>query len=69
MIHIAQLDLGLLRLENTKARDFTVDAFEGLQLPDNHKELVTSLVVQHFRSKQSANLKNEQTDLIQGKGT
>ncbi|ETS84738.1 hypothetical protein PFICI_02763 [Pestalotiopsis fici W106-1] len=64
----AQLDLNLLRYENANARNLTVDAFEGLELPDNHREVLKSLVVQHFRSKQSTFMKNEQTDLIQGKG-
>ncbi|KAK6207239.1 hypothetical protein LQW54_007323 [Pestalotiopsis sp. IQ-011] len=64
----AQLDLDLLRYENSNARDLTVDAFERLELPDNHREVLKSLVVQHFRSKQFAFTKNQQTDLIQGKG-
>jgi hypothetical protein len=66
---IAQLDLTFLRYENSNARNLTVNAFEGLELPDGHREIVKSLVVQHFRSKQSDLLRNEQTDLIQGKGT
>lgn len=68
LMFTAQLDLDLLRYENSNARDLTVDAFERLELPDNHREVLKSLVVQHFRSKQSAFTKNQQTDLIQGKG-
>ncbi|KAF6809112.1 hypothetical protein CMUS01_13745 [Colletotrichum musicola] len=64
----AQLDLTLLRYENANARNLTVNAFERLELPEGHREMVKSLVVQHFRSRQSAKMRDEQTDLIQGKG-
>lgn len=46
----------------------TVSAFDRLELPEGHKEMVKSLVIQHFRHKQSVNTQDEQTDLIQGKG-
>lgn len=45
-----------------------MNAFERLELPEGHSEMVKSLVVQHFRSKQSGFSRDEQTDLIQGKG-
>ncbi|KAF7522030.1 hypothetical protein G7054_g12267 [Neopestalotiopsis clavispora] len=64
----AQLDLSLLRDEDENARTVTVNAFDRLELPKNHREVLKSLVVQHFRSKQSTFMKDEQTDLIQGKG-
>ncbi|KAF6825057.1 hypothetical protein CPLU01_10510 [Colletotrichum plurivorum] len=64
----AQLDLTLLRYENANARNLKVNAFERLELPEGHREMVKSLVVQHFRSRQSAEMRDEQTDLIQGKG-
>ncbi|KAF6807171.1 hypothetical protein CSOJ01_08359 [Colletotrichum sojae] len=64
----AQLDLTLLRYENSNARNLKVNAFERLELPEGHREMVKSLVVQHFRSRQSAEMRDEQTDLIQGKG-
>ncbi|KAF4865651.1 ATPase family AAA domain-containing protein 3-B [Colletotrichum siamense] len=64
----AQLDLNLLRYENSNARDLTIDAFERLELPEGHRELVQSLVTQHFRNRHSSFTRDEQTDLIQGKG-
>ncbi|KAJ3960890.1 hypothetical protein N0V92_002444 [Colletotrichum tropicale] len=64
----AQLDLGLLRYENSSARDLTIDAFDKLELPEGHRQLVQSLVTQHFRNRRSTFTKNAQTDLIQGKG-
>ncbi|WQF76561.1 Putative AAA+ ATPase domain, ATPase, AAA-type, core [Colletotrichum destructivum] len=64
----AQLDLTLLRYENSNNRNLTVNAFEKLELPEGHREMVKSLVIQHFRHRQSAFERDEQTDLIQGKG-
>ncbi|KAH0431934.1 AAA family ATPase [Colletotrichum camelliae] len=64
----AQLDLNLLRRENSSARDLTIDAFKSLELPDGHRELVQSLVTQHFRNRQSTFTRDVQTDLVQGKG-
>ncbi|KAH9226594.1 hypothetical protein K456DRAFT_1766278 [Colletotrichum gloeosporioides 23] len=49
-------------------RDLTIDAFERLELPEGHRELVQSLVTQHFRNRQSSFTRDEQTDLIKGKG-
>ncbi|KFA78905.1 hypothetical protein S40288_08488 [Stachybotrys chartarum IBT 40288] len=63
----AQLDLGFLRYEDINARDSKVGAFDRLELPSGHREMVKSLVVQHFRSKHSL-ARDEQTDLVQGKG-
>ncbi|TID02058.1 hypothetical protein CH35J_004622 [Colletotrichum higginsianum] len=63
----AQLDLTLLRHENSNNRNLTVNAFEKLELPEGHREMVKSLVIQHFRHRQSAFERDEQTDLIQGK--
>ncbi|KAI0550444.1 hypothetical protein F4679DRAFT_542410 [Xylaria curta] len=64
----AQLDLTFLRYENTDARSSALSAFDRLELPDGHREMVKSLVTQHFRDKQSAFARDEQTDLIRGKG-
>ncbi|KAK2762446.1 AAA family ATPase [Colletotrichum kahawae] len=44
------------------------DAFKSLELPDGHRELVQSLVTQHFRNRQSTFTRDAQTDLVQGKG-
>ncbi|KAJ4315790.1 hypothetical protein N0V84_008194 [Fusarium piperis] len=64
----AQLDLTFLRYENADARSVSINAFERLELPAGHREMVKSLVIQHFRSRQTAFTKDEQTDLIKGKG-
>ncbi|RGP68713.1 aaa family atpase [Fusarium sporotrichioides] len=64
----AQLDLTFLRYENADARNLSVNAFQRLELPKGHREMVKSLVIQHFRSKQTSFTKDEQTDLIKGKG-
>ncbi|KAI0116394.1 hypothetical protein GGR51DRAFT_574691 [Nemania sp. FL0031] len=41
-------------------------AFDELVLPDGHKDMILSLVTQHFRNKES--LHNEQADIVRGKG-
>ncbi|KAK1993593.1 hypothetical protein LX36DRAFT_752254 [Colletotrichum falcatum] len=64
----AQLDLTFLQYENSNARNLTINAFEKLELPDGHRDMVKSLVIQHFRHRQSNFARDEQTDLIQGKG-
>ncbi|KAI1737676.1 hypothetical protein F4680DRAFT_427597 [Xylaria scruposa] len=64
----AQLDLTFLRYENTDARNSALSAFDRLELPDGHREMVKSLVTQHFRDRQSAFARDDQTDLIRGKG-
>lgn len=62
------LDLTHLRYENADARASSIDAFERLELPDGHAQMVRSLVTQHFRSRKTSLNKEEQTDLIRGKG-
>jgi Cdc6-like AAA superfamily ATPase len=62
----AQLDLTFLRYQNNDARDFTLSAFDQLALPDGHRDMVESLVTQHFRDRKSNS--NEQTDIVKGKG-
>jgi hypothetical protein len=57
-----------LKYENTDARNSTLSAFERLELPDGHRNMVKSLVTQHFRDKQTVFTKDDQTDLIRGKG-
>ncbi|KAH7306005.1 hypothetical protein B0I35DRAFT_454214 [Stachybotrys elegans] len=63
-----QLDLSFLHYENANARDLKVGAFDRLELPQGHREMVKSLVIQHFRSKKSVLARDEPTDLVQGKG-
>ena len=43
-------------------------AFGQLVLPAGHKEMVLSLISQHFRNKESAENKDEQLDIVRGKG-
>lgn len=44
------------------------EGFDLLVLPDGHKEMVRSLVKQHFREKDSKSKDEEQVDLVRGKG-
>ncbi|KAK8137127.1 hypothetical protein PG984_005067 [Apiospora sp. TS-2023a] len=64
----AQLDLTYLRHENKEVRDSTLGAFDRLELPDGHREMVKSLVTQHFRDKRAAGTRDNPTDIIRGKG-
>lgn len=43
-------------------------AFGQLVLPAGHKKMVLSLISQHFRNKASAENKDEQVDIVRGKG-
>lgn len=42
--------------------------FDKLVLPRGHKEIVQSLIAQHFRDKESGGGRNEQVDFVRGKG-
>ncbi|KAK6857869.1 hypothetical protein PG995_005568 [Apiospora arundinis] len=64
----AQLDLTHLRYENEAVRDSTLGAFDRLELPDGHREMVKSLVTQHFRDRRATGRRDDRTDLIRGKG-
>jgi len=67
-IRVAQLDLTYLRYEDTQTRNSVLTAFDRLVLPAGHKEMVQSLVSQHFRDKSSPSVPGEQTDIVRGKG-
>ncbi|KAL7907756.1 hypothetical protein GGI35DRAFT_454729 [Trichoderma velutinum] len=43
-------------------------AFDQLVLPAGHKDMVKSLVAQHFRDKDSLTTQADQSDLVRGKG-
>lgn len=43
-------------------------AFGQLVLPAGHKKMVLSLISQHFRNKASTENKDEQVDIVRGKG-
>ncbi|KAK8000999.1 hypothetical protein PG991_013221, partial [Apiospora marii] len=64
----AQLDLTYLRYENQDARDSTLGAFDRLELPTGHREMVKSLVTQHFRGKRASIVNVDRTDIVRGKG-
>ncbi|KAI1268650.1 hypothetical protein F5Y18DRAFT_424012 [Xylariaceae sp. FL1019] len=44
------------------------EAFDQLVLPSGHKDMVKSLIAQHFRDKQSPIAKEDQWDIVRGKG-
>lgn len=44
------------------------DGFDQLVLPDGHKDMVKSLIKQHFREKESKSADKEQVDIVRGKG-
>ena len=43
-------------------------AFEQLVLPDGHKNIVLSLISQHYRNRDSGRRSIEQSDIVRGKG-
>lgn len=51
--------------KQAKLRD---TAFDQLVLPEGHKEMVMSLIAQHFRDKDSLSAEKEQVDIVRGKG-
>ena len=80
-LFIAQLDLSYLISvnnstvedninENDESDDDEDDktAFGRLVLPRGHKKMVLSLIAQHFRNKESQQDKDEQVDIVRGKG-
>lgn len=43
-------------------------AFEQLVLPDGHKNIVLSLISQHYRNRDSGRRSNDRSDIVKGKG-
>ncbi|KAI1108259.1 hypothetical protein F5Y14DRAFT_436945 [Nemania sp. NC0429] len=71
----AQLDLTYLKYENEANKNSVISAFDRLVLPEGHKEMVKSLVSQHFRDKKARNKNTDKkmrtdakADIIRGKG-
>ncbi|KAF7930127.1 hypothetical protein EAE99_004320 [Botrytis elliptica] len=64
----AKLDLKYLRYENEANNKTVQTAFERLVLPEGHKDVVQALVTQHFRDKKTSSVRDEQYDLVRGKG-
>lgn len=56
--------------ENSTAREAQEPqtAFNRLVLPEGHKNMVLSLIAQHFRDKASSRGQSEQGDIVRGKG-
>lgn len=54
-----------LRLEN---KEVTKPAFDQLVLPDGHKNIVLSLISQHYRNRDSGRRSIDQSDIVRGKG-
>lgn len=54
-----------------KKKEKRQTAFDQLVLPKGHKEMVLSLIAQHFRDKESASKESKETqqvDIVRGKG-
>lgn len=67
------LEIKHLSDQNAETADDDLDedsngAFGQLVLPEGHKKMVLSLISQHFRNKQSPDNKDEQLDIVRGKG-
>lgn len=44
------------------------EGFDQLVLPAGHKEMVKSMIRQHFRDKKLASVHRDRTDVVRGKG-
>jgi hypothetical protein len=62
---VASIDINDVKRVN---RVKNSEGFDLLVLPDGHKEMVRSLVRQHFREKKSNSTEHEHVDLVRGKG-
>lgn len=49
-------------------RPAQVQAFDRLVLQDGHRDMIVSLITQHFRDKAVAMASREQVDIVKGKG-
>lgn len=77
---LAQLDLDFLRPVGGRRDDDSFEtkqeqidremgvSFDQLVLPKGHKEMVLSLVAQHYRNKEMAFSSGAQFDIVRGKG-
>lgn len=61
-------DLVGVRSEEDGAGHKRETPFDKLVLPPGHKQMVQSLIAQHFRDKESGGSRNEQVDFVRGKG-
>ncbi|KAK4448913.1 hypothetical protein QBC34DRAFT_300198 [Podospora aff. communis PSN243] len=69
LTYLTDIQPSLFQYSNTGDDDNETDqtSFDRLVLPDGHKDMILSLVTQHFRDKESA--KNEtDLDIVRGKG-
>lgn len=54
--------------ENERPAKKQVQAFDRLVLQDGHRDMIVSLITQHFRDKAVATASREQVDIVKGKG-
>lgn len=50
------------------SKGFSQSAFDQLVLPDGHKNIVLSLISQHYRNRDSGRRSIDQSDIVRGKG-
>lgn len=64
------IDKGSEKIDNdaNKQQNKRDTAFDQLVLPEGHKEMVVSLIAQHFRDRESTTAATEQFDIVRGKG-
>jgi hypothetical protein len=62
-------DLVDVQVERGDAEHGQETPFDKLVLPPGHKQMIQSLIAQHFRDKESGKGRNEQVDFVRGKGT
>lgn len=55
-------------IKNERPVKNQVQAFGRLVLQDGHRDMIVSLITQHFRDKAIATASREQFDIVKGKG-
>lgn len=57
------------RMEDEKSEKCNETAFDQLVLESGHKDMIISLITQHFQDKKVEGVQMEQVDIVRGKGT
>ncbi|KAK4185103.1 hypothetical protein QBC35DRAFT_454583 [Podospora australis] len=65
---VEEVEIGVGRESSAPENSRPDLAFNQLVLPDGHKQMVLSLIAQHFRDKESTASSSEQFDIVRGKG-
>lgn len=55
-------------IQNERRAKDQVPAFDRLVLQDGHRDMIVSLITQHFRDKAIATASRGQVDIVKGKG-